>query len=693
MDQRRIRKSFLHRRIFLVFLFSIAFPGLYLSYLGLRSIVKEQDLQRGLLMQSLGRTLEFEIDKFEQQLEKSEESVARSFFTSKTQLSPVAHDTLSVSHPCIEQVFVFDSLFNLYKPLPFASERLGGRAPLPFESFLRNKIEAAEQLETQGDYGAALSSYEQILKEHLSFQTKVVANTYLARTASALGNQALARSAYNAIIEADSTFLLSHPISYAAFAWLEIITDLINRGRTADALQKSMQFHQRLLDFYFQFSSDQHRYFLQKLHAQIGLLEKSSNLTNDLKSILNSLEEREHSLARILSQGEEIELWLQRQKALFYAQNSSARAQHHSLIIDGELTPLSLISIDNTSDSRRWVALVIRPDEIERKFLLPLLQSGDWANDLIVTVRADSLQGVSQQELISSKMHKTAALFPSKRVSVSAKTTTTVKILGFQTSFLSIGFVFLVVGIILLGIFIIYRDIRREEELSRMKSDFISNVSHELKTPIAAIRMLADNLRGSRVAEETRRMEYFRLISKESARLSHLIDNILDFSRMEERRKAFQLEKQSLSEIVIETVRQFKSLMDEKSQTINTDLDEDLPKVLVDPEALAVALLNLLDNAVKYSEKDTQINVRVCRNGASVCIEVEDRGVGISKKDQENIYEKFYRVQRTDGKKIPGSGIGLTLVKEIVDAHKGSVELQSELGVGSTFRIMLPIGG
>jgi len=278
-------------------------------------------------------------------------------------------------------------------------------------------------------------------------------------------------------------------------------------------------------------------------------------------------------------------------------------------------------------------------------------------------------------------------------ISVSDKQTSTIGIFGVQISTLSVGFGLFVIGIVFLGILFIYRDIRREEELSRMKSEFISNVSHELKTPIAAIRMLAENLRQSRVAEESRKMEYYQLISKESSRLSHLIDNILDFSRVEGKRKTFQLEKHDIAGVVGETVRQFTSLMEEHSHKVDLVLDENLPEMSVDPDALALALFNLLDNAAKYSEKDRRIEVKVSNDGDSLCIEVTDHGIGIPRAEQEKVFEKFYRVQRTDGKKIPGSGIGLTLVREVAEAHKGKVELHSEPGVGSTFRTRLPIGG
>ena len=693
MGSPRSISVFLHRRIFLVFLFSIALPGVYIGYVGLHSLVQEQELQRGVLVQSLQRTLEFEIDKLERKLEQSEEGAAKSLVASDSPLHLPALANFAASHTWIEEVFVFDSLLNLRGPLPFASRKFPGWTPLIREGFVRDKAAAAAQFEQQGDYNAALSTYQQLLRENLSPKSKIVLNTYLARAAAAIGDQDVARKAYTAIIQADSTFTIAEPIPYAAFAWLEIVEDLVRQKKTNEAWQKSLQFYQRLLEFYFHFSSDQHRYLLQKIHSDISSLTASTVLTDKVRGALSALEERERMLTRAFSRAGKIQSWLQTQQTALYAEDPLSGNHHQSLIIEGEFTPMSVVHVNNPARVQRWVVFVVRPEELENKFFLPALQSGDWAKGFIIAVRRDSIGAVSQQELISSKMHKTAVLFPSWEITVSSPKPSTVEILGMRAPLVSIGFALLVIGIITLGIFIIYRDIRREEELSKMKSEFISNVSHELKTPIAAIRMLADNLRESRIETEARRMEYYQLISKEGARLSHLIESILDFSRIEERRKAFRLERHDLSQIVIDTVCQFKSLVEERAQAISIDVTEALPEVLVDPDAIALAVFNLLDNAVKYSERATPIYVRVRRNNNSLCIEVEDHGVGISKMDQEKIFEKFYRVHDNEGKKSPGSGIGLTLVREIAQAHNGQVNVQSQLGVGSTFQLLLPIGG
>jgi signal transduction histidine kinase len=693
MGLSRSQGFFLHRRILLVFLFAVAFPGVYIGYIGLRAVVQEQDLQRGILVQSLERTLAFEIDKIERTLEGVEESAARDLLAPKTPHRLASLADFAASHLWIDEAFVYDSQLSLRGPTPFASPPLHSHPPLNEPKIVREMVNAARKLELRGDFEAALSSYQSLLAEDLEQHNKIVLNTYIARTAAAAGNQQVAQKAYKSIILMDSTFKNTQPIPYAAFAWLEVIEDLIRQNKNQVAMREALECYERLLEFYPQFSSDQFSYLLQKIHSRIASLTNSGKEGKDLQTSLLRLEERECSLMRVLARGERIEVWLKHQHATLFAEDSGSRVHHHSLLIDGQFTPLSVVSIRHRANVARYVIFVVRPEGLLDSLLLPALRAGDWANDLTVGIRHDSLQWNDQQGLVRSRMHATAVLFPAWEVTVSNTKAPAVRLFGIQTPLLSIGFASLVVAVILLGIYSIYRDIRRDEELSKMKSEFISNVSHELKTPIAAIRMLADNLRQNRVETEARTKEYYQLISREGARLSHLIENILDFSRIEEKMKSFRLESHDLVAIVGETVRQFTSLVEERSQLITITVAEALPQVLIDPDAIALAVFNLLDNAVKYSERGTQINVRMYRSDRFLCIEVEDHGTGISKADQAKIFEKFYRVHEADGKKIPGSGIGLTLVKEIAQAHHGKVEVRSRLNVGSAFQLMLPING
>src|SRR5262245_959767 len=236
------------------------------------------------------------------------------------------------------------------------------------------------------------------------------------------------------------------------------------------------------------------------------------------------------------------------------------------------------------------------------------------------------------------------------------------------------------------------RTASREMKLSQMKADFVSNVSHELRTPLASIRVLAELLNLGRVNQPDRVREYGAYIESEGRRLTQVINNILDFSRIESGRKLFQFESCHLKAGVDEALEAFTVHLKQNGFTLSYEPPQNaLPKVVLDPDALALALTNLLDNAIKYSGDVKEINVSVTQSGGFVAIAITDRGIGIPADEQEKIFEKFYRVSTGLVHDVKGSGLGLSLVKHIVVAHHGKVNVRSKPGEGSTFTIHLPI--
>ena len=252
-----------------------------------------------------------------------------------------------------------------------------------------------------------------------------------------------------------------------------------------------------------------------------------------------------------------------------------------------------------------------------------------------------------------------------------------------------IGFIDLMLGA---GLYLIYSNVRRELHLSRLKSDFVANVSHELKTPLALIRLFAETLELGRVPGEEKAQQYYRVINKESQRLTQLINNILDFSRIEAGRKEYRLAAADVGRIVSEVVDAYRFQIEQQGFTLQVDVEDDLPRVTADKEALAQALLNLVNNALKYTRDEKYLRLVVARRGADqVTVSVSDRGIGVAKGEQKKIFEKFYRAEDSLVHETKGSGLGLSLVKHIMEAHGGAVEIESTPGKGSTFTLVLPV--
>ena len=241
------------------------------------------------------------------------------------------------------------------------------------------------------------------------------------------------------------------------------------------------------------------------------------------------------------------------------------------------------------------------------------------------------------------------------------------------------------------GIFLTYRNISREMNLARLKSDFVANVSHELRTPLALIRLYAETLELGRLTAQEKYQEYFRIIREESERLTALINNILDFSRIEAGRKEYDFKETDLAELVRSTLDSYRFQIEQNGFAFEENIASNIPPVRVDREAIARSLLNLVNNALKYSKDQKFIGVSLYRANGSVKLEVRDRGIGIPPNEQDRIFEKFYRCGDPLVHNVKGSGLGLSLVRHIARAHGGDVSVESVPQKGSKFTIALPI--
>ena len=241
--------------------------------------------------------------------------------------------------------------------------------------------------------------------------------------------------------------------------------------------------------------------------------------------------------------------------------------------------------------------------------------------------------------------------------------------------------------IVLTG-YLIFRAASREFAAARLQSDFVAAVSHEFRTPLTSLRQFTDMLRDHKNLSDQRREVCYEAQARSAARLSRLVESLLDFGRMEGGARVYHLETIDANELVRRVVEEFSREASSSDFRFNL-ATRDAMEVEADEEALGRALWNLLDNAVKYSGKGREIEVSVRRVGPEVRIAVRDQGLGIREQERAFIFRKFRRGEEAARLGIKGTGIGLTMVKHIMKAHHGSVEVQSELGKGSTFTLVL----
>jgi len=340
-------------------------------------------------------------------------------------------------------------------------------------------------------------------------------------------------------------------------------------------------------------------------------------------------------------------------------------------------------------DTRRFIT-----DVIGRK--LSELSSNDFVLSVVHQPSGNIVFSTSPSDTTQFVQQRQLWIYPDHVVKIKLKGVSVQQLANERFS-KNLVLIVLVDIILILGVWFVFRTIKREMELVALKSDFVSNVSHELRTPLALIRMYAETLEMGRVKTEKKKKEYYSVILHETERLTRLINNILNFSRMESHSRKFNFRAANINDVIESVLTIYSYQFEQLKFHVELSLDKKLPAILIDEEAIAEALHNLIDNAIKYSDNDRFLRITTSTDKRHIIITVEDRGIGISPEHHQKIFEKFYRVShdltRHGGlvHTAKGSGLGLAIVQHIINSHGGTISIQSEVGKGSTFIIHLPI--
>ncbi|UCF68291.1 MAG: HAMP domain-containing histidine kinase [Acidobacteriota bacterium] len=358
--------------------------------------------------------------------------------------------------------------------------------------------------------------------------------------------------------------------------------------------------------------------------------------------------------------------------------------------------------VDDTSYVVAIAGMIVDEQYFENELLpavisksLPFFFAEGSKTDLIVTVRdqegrtAHASQGAERVE--SDIEISFPFIFTDWKIGLQSRSLTPEAWAKTNFAF-NVGLSAMIAVVLLAGIILALHTASRALKLSTMKSDFVSNVSHELRTPIASIRVFGEFLRWGRADTPDKSREYGEYIEAESRRLTQLVDNILDFAKIESGRKTYQLEEIRIEQIVEDVLHTFEVRL--KHDGFELDFKrpaKPLPPINADPQAIAQAVHNLLDNAVKYSGDARAVCVELGQEDGFVTLSVSDRGIGIARDEQRRIFERFHRVSTGLVHDVKGSGLGLAIVEHVVKAHGGKIMLRSEPGEGSTFTLQLPI--
>lgn len=241
------------------------------------------------------------------------------------------------------------------------------------------------------------------------------------------------------------------------------------------------------------------------------------------------------------------------------------------------------------------------------------------------------------------------------------------------------------------GMIIVFQDITEHHKLDNMRREFVANVSHELKTPITTIKSYAETLMDYRDVDPDLSYKFLNVIDKECDRMARIVRDLLQLSNLDYNKTKWKKVSCSVKEIIEDIIVKLEFSIKEKNHNVSLNIEEDLPNILIDKDGIEQVILNIISNAIKYTQNNGNINITVLRQDENIKISIKDNGIGIPEEDKERIFERFYRVDKGRSRELGGTGLGLSIAKEIVEAMGGRIELESKFNVGTEVIIYLPI--
>ena len=545
----------------------------------------------------------------------------------------------------------------------------------------------------------AIQSYKTLVNMVQENSSKALVLNRLARCYKKSGNFNQALKTYNEILKDNSNAMSSDGVSLGIIAFYQI-GSIIQKLEPEKTGQIILEFYSRLVGSEWPLDKAQFQFYRSIIDKMRETWKNETGETEENTDFKNQWDELERKADSKLRDLEADEVLLEKivplvQTRLFEFIRESNNFYRFSENVDNTLFLISAakiqkeiilgIRINNSVLIEKRFPQILDRLPFPEEWLVQIVESdgqivfGDKAGDSGTTdLRSPLVLGFGQD-------------FPPWQIRISLKYPSALDRQLNTRRNIYIFVVVVIMAVLFFGGFMAIRSTAKELELARLKSEFVSTVSHEFRTPLMSIRYLSEMLDSGRVKGEDKKSIYYGKISKESERLSRLIENILDFSKIEAGMKKYLFEELSAGALVRDVIKRYEENVVDKHVTLECEISDQLPNIHADREGISRALFNLLDNAVKYSGKDPLIYFRAHFDGAAVYLEVQDMGVGISKDEQIKVFEKFYRSVDPAQRNIEGSGIGLTLVDHIVKAHGGKVILESDLDKGTKVTLKLPI--
>ena len=701
------------RKIVLLFGLGIVLPSLLLCYLAFRGIQNDRALVEKERLEEIRRTADRIVRAVDDSIAAAEAALSKVIVDHAGTSSPeltAALDKFAAGDPLVEQVFYLEDLKDIRFPIAKLlyipdGHREAASSPLagPNKSA---EIQNAEGLEfREKNYPKALTAYQQALGRTNDPRLAAMLLNAVARVQRKSGLLREALSTYERIVREHGATVIPGGLPLGASASLEICVLTRELGDFAKSARTTIDLCRSLIRREWVLEKSGFDFFIQRAKGLIEELLAGQPSGLDLAPFQKEFQDLGEEEAESRQRTERMILFEESAAPAIEAKTKSSAAPEASdlpftrLILDiGSLSYLVSMErpVSRTASApyKSW-GIIFDAGRLGENVLRPALHDNFPSGETSWAVKGRDGTGIlsSQNPGAAPVTFRSnfAENFPDWALEFHQPPPRLIKTFLLSRRGLY-SFVFLLIaGILIFGLVLTIRAVSHELELARMKSDFVSTVSHEFKSPLTSIRQLAEMLQSGRVPSEERRQKYYDVLLEQSERLSLLTDNILSLAKIEEGRAEFTFEPTDISALLTAVVASFQERVRHEGFDVGLEVEGTLPLLAVDRTALSQAVTNLVDNAVKYSGDSRKVSVTASADDRSLSIAVRDSGVGIKKEDIGRVFERFYRGGDELTRTVKGSGLGLTLVREIVGAHHGTVDVQSEPGKGSVFSIRLPL--
>ena len=688
-------KEITRKGIIFYYIIAIVIPCFLLGILAFRGIKNDQALveseQRRILMETSNQIFQ-NLDKSLIKIENSFSDVAvQETLITKEIFNSTILSEFNNKYNVVEGIF----FLNNQTKLSVCSNELiyfpDGYLPESSTSFFPEALKKGWQYEfIEKDFGKAFQFYYALLKKSNDIQTRGELLNAMARVQKKRKEFDSAVAIYDTIQQNYSRIIIQNKIPLGIMAFLEKNSCYLQLKDTVSALENSIMLLQMMADKYWELEESYFFDYLEKTDEILAISRNSKNssiilLLDKAEVIKDNIQTAQQKTDYLLT------FWNNRESIAESLRSKDKTANYrHKYSINGRRYFYSLFS---DAGNKEWI-LIFNTSEILENILNPMLHEQASSGNFYWEISDEDGERLSGSDNIPNDLLPVKSDFPAGLPSWILKFYPVSR--GLLATFFHSGsgfffYIFIAVLVILVfGLIFTLQTVNNKVELSKMKSSFVSTVSHELKSPLTSIRQIAEILVHKKVSSE-RKEKYFNMILQQSERLSHLIENILDFSKMEAGQKQFHFKNTDLAVVAENVIQSLQDRLAADNFQIQLSNSGSVHEINGDREAMEQVLYNLIDNAIKYSGKARKVDVNIQSDSEFVVLRVRDYGIGIQKEEQEKIFNQFYRVGEELIQTVKGTGIGLTIVKQIVEAHKGKVIVESSPGKGSTFILKFPV--